>query len=43
MLWNEKVTSVTIDNGREFAKIMLLAKILSIEAFRCHPYSSWEK
>lgn len=43
MLWKEKVSSVTIDNGREFAKIMLLAKILSIRVFRCHPYSSWEK
>lgn len=43
MLWNENVSSVTIDNGREFAKIMLLAKILAIQIFRCHPYSSWEK
>lgn len=43
LLRNEKLNSVTIDNGREFAKILLLAKVLAIEAFRCHPYSSREK
>lgn len=35
--------SWTHDNGSEFADVFELEQSLTIETFRCHPYSAWER
>ena len=35
--------TVTVDNGREFARHEKLAKRLGVDVYFAHPYSSWER
>lgn len=35
--------TMTLDNGKEFAKHMLIAKELEIDIYFAHPYHSWER
>jgi IS30 family transposase len=42
-LKDEPVKSITADNGPENAEHKMIAAILSLEFFFCHPYHSWEK
>ena len=37
------VKSVTADNGPENAEHALIAAILNLQFYFCHPYHSWEK
>jgi len=37
------VKTLTFDNGKEFAKHLLVAEKLEAETYFTHPYSSWEK
>ena len=38
-----KVTSITYDNGLEFARHELVNELLECESYFCKPYRSWEK
>jgi len=38
-----KRKSLTMDNGKEFVKHMLIRQVLQIPTFFCHPGSPWEK
>ncbi len=38
-----KITSLTSDNGTEFADYANIKKALGCEYFFAHPYSSWER
>lgn len=38
-----KVSSITYDNGLEFARHELVNKLLECESYFCKPYRSWEK
>ena len=42
-LKDEPVKSITADNGPENAEHALIAAILDLQFFFCHPYHSWEK
>jgi IS30 family transposase len=42
-LKNESVKSITADNGPENAEHTLIAAILDLSFYFCHPYHSWEK
>lgn len=42
-LENEPVKSITADNGPENAEHALIAAILDLQFYFCHPYHSWEK
>jgi IS30 family transposase len=35
--------TLTVDNGREFAKHEKLARLLDLKIYFAHPYSSWER
>lgn len=35
--------TITFDNGTENAEHELIASVLGVETYFCHPYSSWEK
>jgi len=39
----EKVLTLTYDNGREFAYHEEIARVLTAEGFFAHPYHSWER
>jgi len=41
--WVEHVKTITADNGKEFAKHMLISRHLNVDFFFAHPYSSWER
>jgi IS30 family transposase len=41
--WVEHVKTITADNGKEFAKHMLVSRELNVDFFFAHPYSSWER
>lgn len=41
--WLQTISSITIDNGKEFALHQLISKALSTEVYFAHPYSSWER
>ena len=38
-----KITTLTFDNGKEFAEHKLIAKKLKADVYFAHPYSSWER
>ena len=38
-----KITSITADNGTEFADYAYIKKILNCDFFFAHPYCSWER
>ena len=38
-----EVMSITSDNGSEFSGLKEVWEVLNCLAYRCHPYSSWEK
>ena len=38
-----KLHTITIDNGKEFAKHEELADTLDVDVYFAHPYSSWER
>ena len=42
-LKDEPVKSITADNGPENAEHALIAAILDLQFYFCHPYHSWEK
>lgn len=37
------VKSLTVDNGKEFAKHASITRRINIPVYFCHPYSSWER
>jgi IS30 family transposase len=39
----EKRQTLTTDNGREFARHRRLGKLLGLQVYFAHPYSSWER
>jgi transposase, IS30 family len=41
--WLQTISSITIDNGKEFALHQLISKALSTQVYFAHPYSSWER
>ena len=43
ILYGLKVSSITYDNGLEFAKHELVNELLECESYFCKPYRSWEK
>jgi IS30 family transposase len=43
VLYGLKVSSITYDNGLEFAMHELVNELLECESFFCKPYRSWEK
>jgi len=43
LLYNEKIETLTMDNGKEFAKLSQLQRKLNIKCYRAHPYSSYER
>lgn len=43
VLYGLKVTSITYDNGLEFAMHELVNELLECESYFCKPYRSWEK
>ena len=38
-----KVDTITLDNGKEFAKHLRIARALQADVYFAHPYSSWER
>ena len=43
MLQNEKVKTLTFDNGKEFALHELITKMLNAPVFFANPYCAWER
>lgn len=43
MLKNEKVRTITFDNGKEFSAHKMIAIKTNSKIFFAHPYSSWER
>lgn len=43
MLKNEKVHTITFDNGKEFSGHEQIASKLGVNVYFAHPYSSWER
>jgi IS30 family transposase len=43
LLKDEKVITITFDNGKEFSHHKSMAKKLDARIFFAHPYSSWER
>lgn len=43
LLYNEKINTLTTDNGKEFARLVDLQKKLNIQCYRAHPYASYER
>ncbi len=41
--FKEKLHTITVDNGTEFADHQRLAKLLNTKIYFTHPYASWEK
>lgn len=41
--YKERVHTITVDNGKEFALHELLAEKLETKIYFAHPYSSWER
>lgn len=39
----EKRKTLTVDNGREFAAHRTIARVLTLDVYFAHPYSSWER
>jgi len=39
----EKIFTVTLDNGKEFAQHERIAEKLGLDVYFAHPYSSWER
>lgn len=39
----EQVLTITVDNGKEFARHKAIAKALEADVFFAHPYSAWER
>lgn len=39
----DMIHTITSDNGKEFAKHLMIAKELNIKYFFAHPYHSWER
>lgn len=42
-VFKKKVTTITFDNGKEFAEHKKIAKTLNAKVYFAHPYSSWER
>ena len=38
-----KITTITFDNGKEFAEHKTISKKLNADVYFAHPYSSWER
>jgi len=41
--WDAQVTTITFDNGKEFAGHQEVASALGVDCYFAHPYSSWER
>ena len=41
--WDARVTTITFDNGKEFAGHQEVASALDADCYFVHPYSSWER
>ena len=41
--WDARVTTITFDNGKEFAGHQEVASALDADCYFAHPYSSWER
>ncbi len=40
---NDKLFTITADNGKEFAGHEIIAKELEVQVYFAHPYASWER
>ena len=40
---SSKIHTITYDNGLEFAEHERMAKVLDVDVYFAHPYSSWER
>jgi len=43
VLCKERLITMTVDNGREFAGHKEIASRLNVDVFIAHPYHSWER
>ena len=41
--WDERLFTITFDNGKEFAGHQEVASALNADCYFAHPYSSWER
>ena len=41
--FKNKVFTITLDNGKEFAQHKKIARDLETDVYFAHPYSSWER
>lgn len=41
--FEDKVFTITVDNGKEFSKHKDIAKALQADVYFTHPYRSWER
>ena len=41
--WDERLKTITFDNGKEFAGHEKIASALNADCYFAHPYSSWER
>lgn len=41
--WDERVATITFDNGKEFAGHEQIAAALNAKCYFAHPYASWER
>ncbi len=41
--WDERLKTITFDNGKEFARHEEIASALNADCYFAHPYSSWER
>ena len=41
--FKERIRTITVDNGKEFAQHQKIAKALDTNIYFAHPYSSWER
>ncbi|OTE95808.1 transposase [Crenothrix sp. D3] len=41
--YSDKVFTITVDNGKEFAGHETMSKELDAQVYFAHPYSSWER
>lgn len=41
--WSDKIKTITVDNGREFAEHQVIAEQLQAKVYFADPYSSWQR
>ncbi len=41
--YQKRVLTITVDNGKEFARHKMIARALNADVYFAHPYSAWER